>query len=594
MTTIGGLQYNPEAGPANKMESKVATRARSGTIVSTVAMAMALSVSTTVVVPDTAQAFDFKKVGKTIRKDFNKARKNLNKDGVGKRIVQGVGVGLLVGGIAGDSPAAAIVGVALIAAPEVFREDMARRHGTDMAWSGCTRCYKQRIIVAPGREVSKKKRSALSSQVKEDIKDIQHALATLGLYKMRVDGDFGPGSRAAVKQFQSGLGEPETGYLTAEQRYLLFVRASEEGYAREAALNRVDEDFGPPVIVRPETVAAPAVPAIPEYRLAQSQFDRFAEDFLMSGSLTAVRAARLQPDGSAEIEIMPANGGESRTVNASITDIEINPHDLSDQWVRIAYSDPALGPVPLNTRDDFATVEEASAWMSDGRSKMSVLAKLTGAEEARTEIAESEGQPEDKSTPGNGVEVAEGGMEAASPPADEPTISVRAGEATAGADGRIVLADSVMPVTTVADQSPEEEPREAGGSGGAVTLIDDVQATSVSSNSLSGFEDVAGKTCRQSIYISFQFPNGDYPISHFNILPPEGTIMMDNGDSTAYFTGSCIQGDYDFSYVAIEEGKSESDWKDFKREGSFEIASNSEQCSINLNTPDGSASLQCY
>lgn len=564
---------------------------RSGALVSTFALAMALSVSSAVVVPDTSQALDFKKMGKQLRNDIGKATKSLNKNGVGKRIIQGVGVGLLVGGITGDSPAAAIIGVALIAAPEVFKEDMARKYGDEMAWSACTRCYKQRIILAPGRSVSDEKRSAVATKVKEDIKDIQQALANLGLYKKKIDGDFGSGSRTAVKQFQGSIGEPETGYLTAEQRYLLFTRASEAGYVRQAALDRVDESIGAPVKVSPQRVSAPsvtpAIKAIPEYRLAQSQFDRFAADFLMAGGLSAVTAAQLQPDGMAAIEVQPAGGGDPRKIVASMTDLEIRPHDLSDQWVRITYNDPlpGAGPITLNTRDDFTSVDEASAWLRDGQGKVSMLSRLTGAVQPPTLIAGG---------------VAEAPEVASADPAPAPAT-----DATAGADGRIVLnapeqAAAPKPSAQTAQTTPQPaentQPQQVAAAEDGTIRVSGIEApVEPESNSLSGFDDGAvGKTCRQSIYVSFQFPDGDDPISHLNILPPEGTIMMDNGDSTAYFTGSCIQGDYDFSYVAIDEGKEARDWKDFKRQGSFEIASNSEQCSVNLNTPDGSASMQCY
>ena len=467
---------------------------RSGAIVSTFALAMAMSVSSAVVVPDTTQALDFKKMGKQIRKDFGKATKSLNKNGAGKRIIQGVGVGLLVGGIAGDSPAAAIIGVALIAAPVVFKEDMARKYGDEMAWSACTRCYKQRIVLAPGRSVSKKKRSAVSAKVKEDIKDIQRALANLGLYKKRIDGDFGPGSRSAVKQFQSSLGEPETGYLTAEQRYLLFTRASEGGYVREAVLDRVDESFGSPVKVSPRKVsapaAAPAIVAIPEYRLANSQFERFAKDFLMSGGLSAVQVAQLQPDGLIAIEVLPAGGGEPRKIVASMSDIEIKPHDLSDQWVRITYNDAASGsgPVTLNTRDDFASVEEASGWLHDGQGKVSMLSRLTGAEQPPTLIAD--GVVEDV------------------PEEDTVSIDVVAADdagAKAGADGRIVLnapenTPAQEPSAQTAEVSPQTrestQPQQVATADDGTIRVSANEAPAETANSLSGFDDgAAAKTC---------------------------------------------------------------------------------------------------
>jgi uncharacterized protein YaiE (UPF0345 family) len=105
---------------------------------------------------------------------------------------------------------------------------------------------------------------------------------------------------------------------------------------------------------------------------------------------------------------------------------------------------------------------------------------------------------------------------------------------------------------------------------------------------------VANGSCSETVYLALNFPEGNGNISHYNIIPPAQTIMMDNGDSTAYFVGNCIGGEYDFSYVYIEKGQSQSDWKHHKREGKFEIAATSSQCEIDLNTPDGSASLECF
>ena len=585
---------------------------RSKTLLTTLALTAAFSVSSAVVVPETSEALDFKKLGRNLKKDFRKAgkgirktAKGINKSGVGKLIIQGVGVGLIAGGIGNDSAAAMIIGVALVAAPEIFRADMARTYGNDMQWSGCTRCYKQRIVVAPGREVSKTKKNAISAKVKEDIKDIQRALAELGLYNKGIDGDFGKGSRTAVRQFQASLGTPSTGYLTAEERYLLFTRAVEKGYVRQAALNKIDEAEKTAVPTIPVVAAGPV---IREYRLAQSQFGQFADAYLKAGTQSAVADAQLQPDGLVAMDLKAIDGQQSRHLVAEVGDLEVKPHSLSDQWIRIVYNDPdGVDPLILNTRDDFASIEEAAKWMQAAQAKMTILAKLTGAEPEPDKVIVVADEPSEAPK----VDVA-----AAAPAPEAPS---KPGETKAGSDGRIVLAEKPLPeaepevpaavvaeapkkpdvkVAETKPQAPEGAPAEPGvataEADGSIILAN-AETPEAPANSLTGFDVAsADQTCRQSVYVSFKFPNGDNPISHYNIEPPEGTIQVDNGDQTAYFTGSCIQGNYKFSYVAIQEGKAEADWKHAKKEGAFEIASNSEQCDVDLNTPDGSASLQCF
>lgn len=57
--------------------------------------------------------------------------------------------------------------------------------------------------------------------------------------------------------------------------------------------------------------------------------------------------------------------------------------------------------------------------------------------------------------------------------------------------------------------------------------------------------------CGDTVYVSFNFPKPDNPINHYDITPPDGTIMVDNGDSTAYFAGTCVQGKYGYKYVVV-------------------------------------------
>jgi peptidoglycan hydrolase-like protein with peptidoglycan-binding domain len=50
-----------------------------------------------------------------------------------------------------------------------------------------------------------------------DRRRVQAALAVLGYYGGRVDGQFGPETRAAIRRFQHEIGADMTGRLTAEQ-----------------------------------------------------------------------------------------------------------------------------------------------------------------------------------------------------------------------------------------------------------------------------------------------------------------------------------------------------------------------------------------
>ena len=85
------------------------------------------------------------------------------------------------------------------------------------------------------------KRKAYSSQTarnsvsSEQLASDQAALAELGYYTMRIDGKSGPGTRRAIRGFQSDNGYPETGRLTGEQRNLLFQLAN---------VDNVGGDFG--------------------------------------------------------------------------------------------------------------------------------------------------------------------------------------------------------------------------------------------------------------------------------------------------------------------------------------------------------------
>ncbi|MBX6322346.1 MAG: peptidoglycan-binding protein, partial [Rhodospirillaceae bacterium] len=58
---------------------------------------------------------------------------------------------------------------------------------------------------------------------REDRRRIQSELQRLGYYDGSIDGDFGPGTRAAVRRYQEDIGEEATGQLTPAQAMRLLA-----------------------------------------------------------------------------------------------------------------------------------------------------------------------------------------------------------------------------------------------------------------------------------------------------------------------------------------------------------------------------------
>jgi peptidoglycan hydrolase-like protein with peptidoglycan-binding domain len=54
-----------------------------------------------------------------------------------------------------------------------------------------------------------------------DRRQVQEALRRLDYYRDRVDGIFGPRTRAAIRRFQQTIGGETTGRLTADEANLL-------------------------------------------------------------------------------------------------------------------------------------------------------------------------------------------------------------------------------------------------------------------------------------------------------------------------------------------------------------------------------------
>lgn len=582
--------------------------------------------------PGPAEAFEFKKAARQFKRDFGKAGKSINKtlkkagkglnnNGGAGQIALGLGAGLLVGAATDSAAAGILTGLVIIAAPTIFQENFATSYGAEMNWASTVNSNRRRIIVTPGRTVTDNQKKFVSSKVNEDVKDIQSALRALKLYKGKIDGDFGPGTRAGVKEFQRSLGEAEIGALTAEQRHRLFLQAEDEGFSRAGVLDEIDQATA-------VKLSVPAAKAIPEYRLANLRFEKLTSNFLKSGIISSVGETEMSPDGSIRIHTLTSDGAKGETLGGNVGALVAKTHSLSKDWAQIAFTGPDGGSIILNTRDDFSSPGESVKWIADFNEEIALLTKLTG---TSPDEFEDEFEDEEEDLVVDAQPIGQKPQVAAAPEGQGTATGQTGGSpngsaVSSDADGTIIIAEAqpIEEKPEVAAAAPEGQGTATGETGGSsngsaassdadgTIIIADAQASTTNAApqqisaapagpeqssdagaDLTGFDSVA-ETCRQAVYVSFKFPGEDDPITHYNITPPDGTIQMDNGDKTAYFTGNCVRGEYQFSYVHVRKGATANDFKDIKRQGTFELASNSEQCSIDLNTPSGSAQVMCF
>ncbi len=501
-----------------------------------------------------AASFKFKKtkIGKFF-KNSPKIIRKITKDPVFRNVVVPLALGAVLQRNGVHGAFAVGVAFAVAGAPKAFQRDMAHTYGDDLRWSGCVKCRKRRVVVVPGRTVSSAEELALKQQVEDDTKELQTALKALNFYKKRIDGDYGPGTRRAVSAFQNSIGADKTSTLSAEQRVLLFGHAVNAGFEPTLDLQTIDNT----ALAQKDLDIEP----IPEYKLAKSQFDRFTQDYLMDGDLGAVKSAEMRPDGAMKITVDTgsSSSGKESVFIADAENLYATAHEISDQWAQLILHDRDSGAtVTLNTVDRFDSAGEAQAWIEKAHNKIAILAKLTG----RTVRKSGD------TIVANSPEAARGFEEASAP---EEVAS--APEAARGFEEASAPETSSIELSSNPTVNPEE------------VFIDELST---------GATEDGGNICRENVYVSFNFPDGEEPISHYNITPPENILMMDNGDSTAYFTGSCVKGSYDYKYVYVKHEKEKKTWEHIVREGTFELASNANQCEISLQGTGSNASVACF
>lgn len=514
-----------------------------------------------------------KKSVKGVKKGVGKALHGKN-GGLGKALTI-VGAGAIGAGLITGKAGPVIIGLGLVAAPIVFRDEMERKYGREQSWAGCLTCGKKRVLVQPGRSISNAEQRATLARIKEDVKDTQRALKTLGYYKKGIDGDFGRGSRLAAQQFQQSINVTPTGTLTASERAQLFKLAGDQGFEPKsdivlASLRPVTQLPAKAMAPVQTTVAAAAiVSSLKNYKLAESQVSKFGEDVLMFGGLSEVQSVELRPDGLLEISLKPSAG--VGPVVGGVETITVAPHELSDEWALVTMDASDLDEeVILNTVDSFASGDEALGWIAGAQKKIALLEKLTERntpEAPKTLMVEAPAADEPASSDEETV-VAQAPSAGA---AEKATIEAVAVEPKS--DG-----SAVTPVTDVAQTDDVDE---------AVTPDETVEVAQADTSA-------SERQCLNSLYVSFRFPEGFERVNHYNITTPESAFMTDNGDGTGYLTGSCIQGEYGYKYVVVNHDEAKKTYSSTAYEGSFEIASLAGNCEINLNDPTQSASMSCY
>ncbi|MCU0831002.1 MAG: peptidoglycan-binding protein, partial [Rhizobiaceae bacterium] len=429
-----------------------------------------------------AQALDFKKLANKAKKDFGKAAKTLKRKDVQRNMALAVAVPLIAGGALSGEVAPIIVGTVLLGATQTFKLDMQKRYASDWGWSGCVQCNKSRIVVPPGRKVSAEQRKRVSETVAAEVKETQTALAELGFYSKAIDGDFGPGTRAGVKAYQASINEPETGALTARQRAMLLATAAGGTLAamhfreQSAAYQQGEPSAGTGLIETGVTTT----PSIAEYDLANSQLQRFAQEYL-SGPLSEVASAVLLSDGQVQLRM---TSGDKPDIVTGIESVSLEAHALSDQWIRVLHTDPVSGAkTVLNVNDGFASASDAAAWKDAASGRVTLLAKLTERPAAtpQTIVAEAPSAAEQAepsvvaAAPGTAAEaVAPAGVSSESVAeavevavtTAEPTVAPAAAPAATSASGP-TLEIAAVPETVAAEApavvaaGPQAQPAEA-------------------------------------------------------------------------------------------------------------------------------------
>lgn len=158
------------------------------------------------------------------------------------------------------------------------------------AWSQDPRQFIQQfapLLQRTARDNQPAQPQSFYSQVDfESRKKIQEWLVWNGLYPGPIDGEFGEGTIAALKKFQTEIGQPGTGILTQPQFTALSQKAAQQV-----------QDAGFRILLDKNTGIRIGIPTAitPQWKLAKSGIDYFSPDKSTQIGLRFIKGSELAP-----------------------------------------------------------------------------------------------------------------------------------------------------------------------------------------------------------------------------------------------------------------------------------------------------------
>ena len=215
-----------------------------------------------------------------------------------------------------------------------------------------------------------------SNLSREEHIDVQVALAQKGYLQNRIrgygggaDGQFGPNTRAAIKDFQRSVSAPPTGFLSNEQRVTLLESPEERKarIARAAAQERAEEQAKQAAIERErqrlEAEAAKAAEWRRRIEEAQKKGEEYSKVTDLKWSLLEsdnpmtdeqdLVASSAQPNGTGAMAAVEATCSKNEVV------FETTLHNVNDPKVPLGFASSNSGGIPgrkrINDDSAFAT-----------------------------------------------------------------------------------------------------------------------------------------------------------------------------------------------------------------------------------------------
>ncbi len=194
---------------------------------------------------------------------------------------------------------------------------------------------------------------------------IQRQLSVLGLYRSVIDGDFGPGTRQAIKSFQRANRLAATGYLTPATMTLLAGEAAvrEQELAAERTAAETTTVAEPSEPTTPELAAVPEFETVPPTGVTQPT----ATAPTPAADLSAI-IATLEPIDEAFVAVKPAKVRAQPKVTADLVGtlavgerIDVLGRLPREDWYLVARAGEPIGYVIVSQLASETTLADTRA-----------------------------------------------------------------------------------------------------------------------------------------------------------------------------------------------------------------------------------------